>query len=161
MFLVGVALPSLLFWNPLGWSWATISRRNFTVEYQSGGQTAAANRAAAPPASARSSTGARPCFPASSPINPARTPWAWTSSRYTRTRGRRKPAFGWIPASCKLRVRTVNAETGSIPVDIRTVGLLDYNEKDLAFMNTKFEGWIEKVVCELCRRAGEQGSGVI
>ena len=41
-------------------------------------------------------------------------------------------------------VRTVKAETGSIPVDIRTVGLLNYNEKNLAFINTKFEGWIEK-----------------
>ena len=41
-------------------------------------------------------------------------------------------------------VRTVKAETGSIPVDIRTVGLLNYNDKNLAFINTKFEGWIEK-----------------
>jgi RND family efflux transporter MFP subunit len=41
-------------------------------------------------------------------------------------------------------VRTVKAEMGSIPVDIRTVGLLNYNDKNLAFINTKFEGWIEK-----------------
>jgi multidrug efflux pump subunit AcrA (membrane-fusion protein) len=34
---------------------------------------------------------------------------------------------------------------GSIPVDIHTIGLLNYNEKNLAFINTKFEGWIEKV----------------
>ena len=41
-------------------------------------------------------------------------------------------------------VRTVKAQLGSIPVDIRTVGILDYNEKNLALINTKFEGWIEK-----------------
>ena len=41
-------------------------------------------------------------------------------------------------------VRTVKAEDGSIPVDIRTVGVLNYNDKDLSFVNTKFEGWIEK-----------------
>ena len=41
-------------------------------------------------------------------------------------------------------VRTVKAEMGSIPVDIRTVGLLNYNEKNLRSINTKFDGWIEK-----------------
>jgi RND family efflux transporter MFP subunit len=41
-------------------------------------------------------------------------------------------------------VRTIVAETGTIPVDIRTIGILAYNEKNLSFINTKFEGWIEK-----------------
>ncbi|MGP8246432.1 MAG: efflux RND transporter periplasmic adaptor subunit [Bryobacteraceae bacterium] len=41
-------------------------------------------------------------------------------------------------------VRTVVAKRGSIPVDIRTVGLLDYNQKNLVEVNTKYEGWIER-----------------
>lgn len=41
-------------------------------------------------------------------------------------------------------VRTTVAEKGSIPVEIRTIGILTYNEKDIATVNTKFEGWIEK-----------------
>ncbi len=41
-------------------------------------------------------------------------------------------------------VRTAVAEKGSIPVDIRTVGILAYNEKNIVSINTKFEGWIEK-----------------
>jgi RND family efflux transporter MFP subunit len=41
-------------------------------------------------------------------------------------------------------VRTAKAELGSIPVDIRTIGLLDYNQKNLALVNTKYGGWIEK-----------------
>ena len=41
-------------------------------------------------------------------------------------------------------VRTAVAEKGSIPVDIRTVGILAYNEKNIVSVNTKFEGWIEK-----------------
>ena len=41
-------------------------------------------------------------------------------------------------------VRTVKAQVGSIPVDIRTIGILNYNEKNLALISTKFEGWIEK-----------------
>jgi len=41
-------------------------------------------------------------------------------------------------------VRTAVAEKGSIPVDIRTVGVLAYNEKNIVSVNTKFQGWIEK-----------------
>jgi RND family efflux transporter MFP subunit len=42
-------------------------------------------------------------------------------------------------------VRTAVVERGSIPVDSRTVGILDYNQKNIVSINTKFEGWIEKV----------------
>jgi Cu(I)/Ag(I) efflux system membrane fusion protein len=41
-------------------------------------------------------------------------------------------------------VRTTVVEKGSIPILIRTVGILDYNQKNIASVNTKFEGWIEK-----------------
>jgi Cu(I)/Ag(I) efflux system membrane fusion protein/cobalt-zinc-cadmium efflux system membrane fusion protein len=41
-------------------------------------------------------------------------------------------------------VRTMVAEEGSIPVVIRTIGTLDYNQKNIVSVNTKFEGWIEK-----------------
>jgi hypothetical protein len=42
-------------------------------------------------------------------------------------------------------VRSAVVERGSIPVDSRTVGILDYNQKNIVSVNTKFEGWIEKV----------------
>ncbi|MEZ5352900.1 MAG: efflux RND transporter periplasmic adaptor subunit [Bryobacteraceae bacterium] len=42
-------------------------------------------------------------------------------------------------------VRTAVVERGSIPVDIQTIGVLAYNEKNIASVSTKFEGWIEKV----------------
>jgi RND family efflux transporter MFP subunit len=41
-------------------------------------------------------------------------------------------------------VRTAPVEKGSIPVLIRTVGTLDYNQKNIVSVNTKFAGWIEK-----------------
>ena len=41
-------------------------------------------------------------------------------------------------------VRTVLAERGSIPIEIRTVGTLVHNEETLVSVNTKFAGWIEK-----------------
>jgi len=41
-------------------------------------------------------------------------------------------------------VRTTVVEKGSIPIEIRTLGILSYNEKNITSINTKFEGWIEK-----------------
>ena len=41
-------------------------------------------------------------------------------------------------------VRTTAAEKGSIPIVIRTIGTLDYNQKNIVSVNTKFAGWIEK-----------------
>jgi len=41
-------------------------------------------------------------------------------------------------------VRTVVVEKGAIPVVIRTIGTLAYNQKNIVSANTKFEGWIEK-----------------
>jgi Cu(I)/Ag(I) efflux system membrane fusion protein len=43
-------------------------------------------------------------------------------------------------------VRTEEAQRGSIPVMIRTIGTLDYNQEKIVSVNTKFEGWIEKVL---------------
>jgi len=41
-------------------------------------------------------------------------------------------------------VRTVAAERGSVPIEVRTVGILQYDQKNIVSVNTKFEGWIEK-----------------
>ena len=41
-------------------------------------------------------------------------------------------------------VRTALVEKGAIPVEIRTIGILGYNEKNITSVSTKFEGWIEK-----------------
>lgn len=41
-------------------------------------------------------------------------------------------------------VRTAVVEKGSIPIEIRTVGILSHNPEKLHSVNTKFTGWIEK-----------------
>ena len=41
-------------------------------------------------------------------------------------------------------VRTEVVEKGSIPIEIRTVGVLSHNPDGLYSINTKFAGWIEK-----------------
>ena len=40
-------------------------------------------------------------------------------------------------------VRTAKVRRGTLPVTIRTVGVLAHNEEKLVSVNTKFEGWIE------------------
>jgi len=45
----------------------------------------------------------------------------------------------------QIGVRTENVRIGELRPVVRTVGILDYNEKDIFLVNTKFQGWIEKV----------------
>ena len=41
-------------------------------------------------------------------------------------------------------VRTTEVLSGSLPIEIRTVGILAHNEERVVSVNTKFEGWIEE-----------------
>jgi Cu(I)/Ag(I) efflux system membrane fusion protein len=52
-----------------------------------------------------------------------------------------------IPAEKQhlIGVRTATASVQTLQKVIRTVGLIGYDEKKLATVNTKFEGWIEKL----------------
>jgi len=43
-------------------------------------------------------------------------------------------------------VRTVVAERGAIPVDLRTIGVLRYDQKRIVSISIKFEGWIENAL---------------
>lgn len=45
----------------------------------------------------------------------------------------------------QIGVRTEPVRTGELRNVVRTVGILDYNEKNIFWVNTKFDGWIEKV----------------
>lgn len=44
-----------------------------------------------------------------------------------------------------MGIRTATIERGPLVKTIRTVGRVDYDEQTLFFINTKFEGWIEKL----------------
>jgi Cu(I)/Ag(I) efflux system membrane fusion protein/cobalt-zinc-cadmium efflux system membrane fusion protein len=45
----------------------------------------------------------------------------------------------------QIGVRTEPVRVGELRSVIRTVGILDYNEENIFLVNTKFDGWIEKV----------------
>ena len=148
LLLLGAAVPVALIWNPWHWSWADA----LTARLHAGldGRTCAESaggrlRRIAPKqrkikywrASHESQLHlrqARQVDPMGMDLIPV-----YEDEQAQETGIRVDPSF-----LQNFAVRTVKAETGSIPVDIRTVGLLNYNDKNLAFINTKFEGWIEK-----------------
>ncbi len=45
----------------------------------------------------------------------------------------------------QIGVRTESVRIGALRSVVRTVGILDYNEKKIFLVNTKFDGWVEKV----------------
>ncbi|MBN2561833.1 MAG: efflux RND transporter periplasmic adaptor subunit [Phycisphaerae bacterium] len=44
-----------------------------------------------------------------------------------------------------MGIRTTTVQRGPLVKTIRTVGRVDYNEQTVTFIDTKFEGWIEKL----------------
>ena len=54
-------------------------------------------------------------------------------------------------------IRTARVEKGTIPIEIRTIGTIGYNEKKIVSINTKFEGWIEKAHVNYLGEAVRQG----
>jgi len=56
-----------------------------------------------------------------------------------------------------IGVRVVEVSTQSLLRTIRTVGLIQYDEKKLATVNTKFEGWIEKLHVDYTGRYVKKG----
>lgn len=143
-FLLGAALPALLLWNPGRWQWADrfvtrLHRPAAPVEKQQAKQLW--------------TCGMHPQVIQEEPGNcpicglklvPVREPTASTAgsalpAHEDKAGIRVDPNF-----LQNFSVRTAVVETGAIPLEIRSVGILAYNEKNIVSVNTKFEGWIEK-----------------
>jgi len=60
-----------------------------------------------------------------------------------------------------IGVRTVVAEVKPMQKIIRTVGLVEYDERRLATVNTKFEGWIEKLHVDYSGRYVRKGEPLV
>lgn len=147
LLLLGAAMPVAVIWNPWHWSWAD----NLTARLH--GDSAAGplqNQAATAPANPPQQRKIKYWHSSMNPTEISSKPGkdsmgmdlipVYENEQTQETGIRVDPSF-----LQNFAVRTVKAEMGSIPVDIRTIGLLNYNDKNLAFINTKFEGWIEKV----------------
>ncbi len=60
--------------------------------------------------------------------------------------GAAEPGIRIDPATVQnIGVITAPVRRGDLTLEIRTVGTLDYNQKNIYLVNTKYEGWIEKV----------------
>jgi Cu(I)/Ag(I) efflux system membrane fusion protein len=152
LFLLGAAAATVVIWNPLHWSWAdaVTLRLRATNHASQAPQTNEASGATA--ASTMVQKPARkikywraPMDPNYISNKPGKSPMGMDLIPVYEDEQPQASGIHVDPNFLQnFAVRTVKAERGSIPVDIRTIGVLDYNQKNLAMVNTKFEGWIEK-----------------
>lgn len=56
----------------------------------------------------------------------------------------------------KIAVRTANVEKRSLKKVIRTVGRIDYNETKIFNINTKIEGWVERLYVDYTGKVVEK-----
>ncbi|GMU36479.1 MAG: efflux RND transporter periplasmic adaptor subunit [Phycisphaerae bacterium] len=59
-----------------------------------------------------------------------------------------------------MGVRTVLVRRGSLRTTLRTVGRVDYNEQAVAYVNTKFDGWIERLHVDQTGAPVERGDAL-
>jgi membrane fusion protein, copper/silver efflux system len=141
---VGAAIPSVIVWNPAHWHWAD---RALTWVHA----------AAVPPADSEGAGTAVPSVPRKikywrAPMDPTyisdkpgKSPMGMDLIPVYEGEEPSDNVIHVSPAFVQnFSVRTAVVETGSIASDIRTVGVLAYNEQGIVSVNTKFDGWIEK-----------------
>jgi RND family efflux transporter MFP subunit len=150
LFLFGAAVPAALLWNPLHWAWADSlvmrlhgAAGDKVTPASSAGKTMQAAQQG--PSKRKIKYWVAPMDPSYISDKPGKSPMGMDLIPVYEDEQPQETGLR-VDASFlqNFAVRTVKAEKGSIPVDIRTVGSLDYNQRDLTLVNTKFEGWIEK-----------------
>ncbi|MDP6605771.1 MAG: efflux RND transporter periplasmic adaptor subunit [Dehalococcoidia bacterium] len=152
MFTVGLALPTLVVWNPAGWSWAerVVGRVLISVSEVESGDSM--NRmpdmaeSISEPAEREILYWQAPMDrtfvsdqPGKSPMGMDLVPVYADDLEAPQDSGIRvRPDF-----LQNFTVRTTPVDRGTIPIDLRTIGIVTHNEERLVSVNTKFEGWIE------------------
>ncbi len=147
-FVLGAALTVLVFVNPLGWPWASRARVA-TLPAAATGPAAAGGSTAVAPAD-----GPRKVIYWRAPMNP---------DYVSDTPGQSPMGMDLVPVYADegggtagvvkidprfvqdMGVQSEPVRRTDIPFTIRTVGNLTYNDRQVAWVNTKYDGWIEKV----------------
>jgi membrane fusion protein, copper/silver efflux system len=151
LLLLGIAVGLAVVWNPLHWAWAD----TLLVRLHSVPASASAHSTAEMPSMPTNSPSAghqrkilywrAPMDPNYISNKPGKSPMGMDLIPVYEGEGSEQGGIRVDPSFLQnFGIRTATAERGSIPVDIRTVGVLDYNDKNLTQVNTKYEGWIEK-----------------
>jgi len=141
VFAAGIAVPAFLLWNPANWGWAA----NLTERIQGQGEGGSPTGAETAKPERKVKYWRAPMDPNFISDKPGKSPMGmdlvpvYEDQQSTASGIRVDPSF-----LQNFSVRTAVVEKGTIPIEIRTVGVLIYNEKNIFDINTKFEGWIEK-----------------
>jgi hypothetical protein len=157
-FLAGLLFPALAIWNPAGWAWPDyiLGRAHITHEVDSAGSQghdmAAMDDSGAvetAPLSERKILYWRaPMDPNYISDKPGKSPMGMDLIPVYEDEagGSGSPSGVRVDPSFlqNFAVRTAVVERGTIPIEIRTVGILQHNATNVVSINTKFEGWIEK-----------------
>ncbi len=164
-FIAGAVVPTLILWNPAGWTWM----ERLTGKEPSQPMTSLATPSDAMPesheghdmpaagssGSAASPKGARKILYWRAPMDPnyiadkpGKSPMGMDLIPVYEDEVSGGGSAGGVRVDPSFlqnfAVRTAVVERGTIPIDIRTVGILSHNEANVVSVNTKFEGWIEK-----------------
>ena len=148
-FVAGVGLTVLVFANPFDWPWAQGIGNRLGVSRSAGDMTEVAGL----PTPAREAPERRilywvaPMDPAYIRDEPGKSPMGMDLIPvYEDEVGSTEGLVQIDPVFVQnIGVRTVEAIRADIPHTIRTVGRFTYDDSDIYWINTKYEGWIENV----------------
>ncbi len=149
----GVAVCSVVIWNPAGWTWVEHLLGRSSVPSDSDGEMEQdPSEHSTHPDEPRQAGTERKILYWRAPMDrsyirdqPGKSPMGMdlvpVYQEETSAEGgvRVSPSF-----LQNFAVRTTKVKRGPMAVDIRTVGILAHNEEKVYSINTKFEGWIEK-----------------
>ncbi len=157
-FLLGAGVATALMANPAGWRWPAALADALGSESAPVGT---APSAAAPAGSERRILHWRaPMDPAFTSDRPGKSPmgmdlvpvYADAAERLPPGAVRIDPAFAQ-----SIGVRAEPVRRHDIAQTIRTVGTLAHNDRQIAWVNTKYDGWIENVAVNYLGETVEQG----
>lgn len=140
-FLFAALLAAVLIWNPAGWRWA----ERLTASRQATESSPASAATGTAQGERRILYWRDPMDPTMVSDKPGKSPMGMDMVPVYEGEDNAEEGIRVNPNFVQnFAVRSVEAKRGMIPVDIRTVGMLAYNQKGIVSINTKFEGWIER-----------------
>ncbi|MFQ5739986.1 MAG: efflux RND transporter periplasmic adaptor subunit [Acidobacteriota bacterium] len=154
-FLAGVAITFLLLINPMGWPWLrgwqqrAVTALKLPESSVSGHQGDGAGQGDSPsdPGGRKIKYWQAPMNPSFVSDKPGKSPMGMDLIPVYEDEGEAPP-----PGTVKIDpvfvqnigVQSTEVRRTDIPITIRTVGSLTYNDRQISWINTKYEGWIEK-----------------
>ena len=159
---LGIALTALVAVNPAGWLWPALLFSAFGDTAAPAAAPAAATPADAPPAGSEREVlhWRAPMDPTFTSDRPGKSPMGmdlvpvYASDADSLPPGTVRIDPGFVQS---IGVRTEPVARRDIAQTIRTVGTLAHNDRQIAWVNTKYDGWIENVAVNYLGETVEEG----